>query len=184
GGSLTGGMATNLIGYVSLNSGAFNINGTVTSTNVQLAGGTLTGNNVFNGGFNWIVGDWSGAASETIAANSIFLIPSINDHNMASTLVTNNGTVAWSDGRIRGGGTSVYNNGLWDAQNDQTFNNDFGGGTTFNNFGTFVKSGGTNTSSTQILGGVFFNNLGKLDSQVGVISLQSGFNLTNGTLNF
>src|SRR5262249_58960381 len=91
GGSLTGGMATNVVGYVSLNGGAFNINGTVTSTHVQLAGGTLTGNNVFNGGFNWIVGDWSGAASETIAANSILVITSANDHNMASTLVTNNG---------------------------------------------------------------------------------------------
>src|SRR6266568_4213918 len=126
GGNLLGGVATNLVGFVYLNSGAFNINGTVTSTNVQLAGATLTGNNVISGGFNWIIGDWN-RSSVRIGANAILEITSGNDHNLPSCLVTNNGIVAWSNGRIRGGGTPgtlIYNNGVWDAQSDQTFNDD------------------------------------------------------------
>ena len=62
GGNLTGGVSTNLVGFVSLNGGAFNINGTWTSTNVQLAGATLSGNNVIHGGLNWIIGDWNNSA--------------------------------------------------------------------------------------------------------------------------
>src|SRR3989442_15225517 len=98
------------------------------------------------------------------------------DHDMASSPFTNNGTVAWSDGRIRGGGTMVYNNGVWDAQNDQVFNNDFfGSGTVyFNNSGTFRKSGSAGGSTT-FISGVTFNQLaGKLDSQINAIVLNGG----------
>ena len=72
---------------------------------------------------------------------------------MPGVTLTSYGYVAWSGGRIRGGGTpgTVINNyGVWDSQDDLTFNSDFGQeGLLFNNFGTFLKSAGTSTSSTQ-----------------------------------
>jgi hypothetical protein len=186
GGNFTGGTATNLVGIVYLNGGAFNINGTITSTNVQLAGGTLTGNNVIRGGFNWITGDWNGAASVTISNASILDVTSANDHNMANTFVTNNGTVAWSGGRIRGGGTPgtfIYNNGLWDSQGDLTLNNGFGGsGMVFNNGGTFRKSASASAAvNTVFNGGVLLNNTGNFDSQTNYIVLQGGGNFVGGT---
>ena len=106
---------------------------------------------------------------------------------MNGAVVTNYGTVTWASGTIRGGsGTTIYNYGLWDAQSDQTFNNAYGGASTvFNNYGTFRKSGGTNTSSTVFAGSVLFNQLaGVIDVQNGGnglnLVLQGGGNFTGG----
>jgi hypothetical protein len=190
GGNFTGGTATNLAGFVYLNGGAFNINGTVTSTNVQLAGASLTGTNVISGGFNWISGLWNSTV-DTIAANSTLLITTGNTHDLAGCTVTNNGTVAWTTSSIRGGGnpgTTIYNNGLWNAQDDSNWNNDYGGlGTVFNNYGTFRKSGGASefANATIFQGGALFNQLaGAIDVQNGTSGLQlqflGGGNLTGG----
>src|ERR1035441_2479435 len=190
GGNFTGGTATNLVGIFYLNGGAFNINGTGPSHNVQLAGATLTGNNVISGGFNWILGLWNGP-SDTIATNSTLLITTGNNHDLANCTVTNNGTVAWTTGEIRGGstpGTVIYNNGIWDAQNDSTWDNGYGGnGTVFNNSGTFRKSGGISefTNATVLQNGVVFNQLaGMLDVQNGTngleLAFQGGGNFTGG----
>jgi hypothetical protein len=187
GGSFTGGTATNT-GTLVLNGGGFLINGTLTTTNVQINGGTLAaGNSMINGGLNWVGGVWNNGGPMSIATNSLLLITSGNDHDLYNCALTNNGTVAWSAGRIRGGanpsGTQIYNYGLFDVQNDgYTINNDGGGvGTTINNYGTFRKSVGTNTSNTAIYGGVLFNQLaGVLDTQNGVLVLASGGNFTGG----
>src|ERR1035438_2442665 len=103
---------------------------------------------------------------------------------MANSIVTNNGTVAWWSGTIRGGNnTFIYNYGLWDAQSDQQLNNAFGGsiGTIFNNFGTVRKSAGT--TSTIFAAGVLFDQTsGLLSALTGNILLQGGANLTGGTV--
>ena len=179
-GNFTGGyVTTNLTGLTVFSSGTVNINGTVTSTNVQLAGATLTGTNVINGALNWIVGDWSSGVQVTVATNSTLLVTGANDHNLANCTLTNNGTLAWSGGNIRGGGSSgtfIYNYGLWDAQSDQTLNSAYGqAGTVFNNYGTFRKSGGAGQFSNYTLftSGTVFNQL------AGVIDVQSGTNGLN-----
>jgi len=95
----------------------------------------------------------------------------------------NNGTIAWSGGRHsrrgRQPGTFIYNNGVWDAQSDQVFNDDFGGaGTTFNNYGTLRKSGGAGefANATIFTGGVVFNQLaGAIDVQNGTNGLELAF---------
>ncbi len=184
GGSFTGGTATNLNGIIQLAGGGFNINGTITSTNVQLNGGTLTGSNVIAGAFTWVVGSW-GDANVTIAGNSRLNIVSGNDHDMPNCVFTNFGTVAWADGRIRGGGgnqTFIYNFGLWDAQNDQVLNDDWGYTTLFSNAGTFRKSGGTGTNATTIVSGVTFNNTGTVDVQTNLLSLQGGGSFSGGSV--
>jgi hypothetical protein len=187
GGNFTGGTATNLAGIVQLAGGMFNINGTITTTNVQMVGGSLTGTNVFTNGFNWAGGDWNTASPVTIAPNTLLLMTGGGYHAMENTLLTNNGTVAWSAGDITGGGapgTLIYNNGLWDSQGDLGMYGGYGGNSiVFNNAGTFRKSAGTG-QTVFAYNGVFLNNTGNLDAQTGVIALASGGNFTGGTLNF
>jgi hypothetical protein len=191
GGTFTGGyVTTNTQGLVNLAGGNFTVNGTVTGTNTWLNGGNLAGTNVIQGALTWDGGNWNAAQYVTIATNSTLLIAGttlygnngLND--MSATTVTNNGTVAWSSGTVRGGnGTTIFNNGVWNCQSDQIFNQAFGGAAvTFNNSGLFTKTG-TSGGSSQIQGGVNFNNTGTLDSQQGNLSLQGGYSLTNGTLN-
>jgi hypothetical protein len=182
-GNFTGGSISNNFGGTAyLNAGSFNINGTTTIGNVIENAGNLVGNNVINGNLSWVAGNWNGAVV-TITTNSVVTVAGgggVND--MANTIVTNNGTVAWASGQIRGGsgaGTFIYNYGLWDAQSDQQMNAAFGAPTVFNNFGTFRKE--FTSGSTYFAGGVTFNNTGKLDAQDGDITLAGAYTLANGT---
>src|SRR5215471_16555322 len=91
--------------------------------------GTLVGatNASLTGVIGWSTGTLNGVL--TLTANSTLNVIGGNDHNIPNCILTNSGTITWSDGRIRGGGSSpgtlIYNLGLWDAQNDQVLNNDF-----------------------------------------------------------
>jgi len=106
--------------------------------------GTLAGNPnaVLSGTIGWTAGFLEGIL--TLAPGSTLNINnSANNHTLQGCTFTNNGTVAWASGTIRGGnGTAIYNYGLWDAQDDSIWNNLNGGTGVFNNFGTFRKSGG------------------------------------------
>jgi hypothetical protein len=183
-GNFNGGSITNRgTGVTYLNAGSFNINGTATGGNVMENAGNLAGTNVINGILNWVAGNWDSAVV-TIATNSTVIVAgggSLND--MANCIVTNNGTVAWASGQIRGGGgagTFISNYGLWDAQSDQQLNNAFGGaGTVFNNFGTFRKE--FTSGTTFFMNGVLFSNTGEMDAQDGNIALQGAYALANGT---
>ena len=183
GGALTGGTITNTVGRVDLDGGNFNINGVLSTTNLQINGAALVGANVFNGGLNWITGNWNN--SETIAPGSVLNIVSANDHNLANCTITNEGFVFWMNGAIQGGGnpgTVVYNSGLWDAQSDQTWGDAYGGnGTTFNNTGTLRKSR-TSGGATAFVNGVTLNSAGNVDSRAGIISLQGGATFTGGMI--
>ncbi len=176
GGSVTGSGT----GTTYLNTGNFNIVGTATSGNVVENAGNLVGNNVINGTLTWVAGNWN-SATVTISNNSIVTVAGgvgVNDMNAAA--VTNNGTVAWASGQIRGGNnTTIYNYGLWDAQSDQSLNDAFGGSSFFNNIGTFRKE--FTSGTTAIASGVTFNNTGKMDAQDGNIALQGTYTLANGT---
>ena len=185
GGNFTGGTATNLGGIIQLAGGTFNINGTLTTTNVQMVGGSLTGTNVFTNGFLWSGGDWNTASPVTIAANTLLLLTGTTAHGVKNCILTNHGTVVWRGGDIWGGGTSpgtvIYNQGLWDSQADASLFGAYGGSNiVFHNSGTFRKSAGTN-QTTFGYNGVFLNNTGNLDAQTGTIALAAGGNLTGGT---
>src|SRR5260370_28879174 len=79
GGSFTGGFVTGAPGLIQLAAGAYTINGTITTTKVQLAGGTLTGANVIAGGFDLVVGSWNGPPG-TLASNPFFCLPTGDHH--------------------------------------------------------------------------------------------------------
>ena len=183
GGNLTGGTVTSSgIGTTYLNAGSFNINGATTSGNVVENAGNLVGNNVINGTLTWVAGNWDNAAVTIDNGSAVTVAGGGGNNDLGNTVVTNNGTVAWSSGTIRcGNNTFIYNYGLWDAQSDQQLNNAFGGsiGTVFNNFGTVRKE--FTAGTTFFTSGVVFTNIGKLDAQSGNIALQGPYTLANGT---
>ncbi|MEI9865945.1 MAG: hypothetical protein WDN00_15615 [Limisphaerales bacterium] len=188
GGNFTGGyVTTNSLGKTYLAQDNFTINGTTTGTNVIQNAGSLINTNLIKGALTWVAGNWNGAASVTIATNTLLVIAGgagVND--LPNCLVTNLGTVTWASGTIRSGNNAqIYNYGVWNAQSDQTINAVYGGNFTFNNLGTFRKSGGTNTSQTAFANGAGFNQrAGVIDVQNGVnglnLLLQSGGNFTGG----
>jgi hypothetical protein len=191
GGSLAGGFfTTNNAGATYLNSGNFNLNGAVTSSNVVQNGGYLVGANFIQGQFLCQDGNWGSANSVTIASNAIVMLAGGTDnlYLYSPLVITNYGTVAWSSGYPDGGGspaTLIYNYGLWDCQSDYTFKEDNGGsGTLINNYGAFRKSAGNDASQTTLSGATLIINYGKLDAQAGRLALQGGCNFTNGTVNF
>ena len=105
GGSYTGGyITTNQFGLTVLSGASININGAATGANTWQAGGNLVGTNVIRGALTWVAGVWNGASSVTIAPNTELIVAGgggVND--MPNTVVTNDGTVTWSSGEIRGG---------------------------------------------------------------------------------
>ena len=90
----------------------------------SLNSGTLVGdaNSSISGNFAWTGGRFAGTV--TLAAGGTLQISSGADHDWPNCVFTNNGTIVWTAGRVRGGGgspgTIIYNaaNGLWDCQND------------------------------------------------------------------
>ncbi len=182
GASFSGGyVTTNSTGATLLAAGNFNINGTVTSSNVLAAGGSLIGNDVIRGALTFASGSWG--ATVTVATNGTLYLAGSANLDISSTILTNNGAVRWSSGTLRGGynGTQIYNYGIWEAQSDATLNNAYGyAGTVFNNFGTFQKSAGASTNQT-VFDSVPFNQFaGVLDVQHGNLSLQAGANFSGG----
>ena len=147
------------------------------------SGGTLGGN------YTWSSGPWPFGGNAVFGPNAVLHITGAADHDMPGVTLTSYGYVAWSGGRIRGGGTpgTVINNyGVWDSQDDLTFNSDFGQeGLLFNNFGTFLKSAGTSTSSTQFNPNgsqAYLNNVGVFNVEVGSVVLNGGGSFTGGSV--
>ncbi len=181
---------TKLLGAGSkqLTSGTFNLNGTITTTNLTQTGGSLTGSPTIDGEFTWSDGGlWSALGNITIAPTGKLNITGSGSHNLSGLVLTNNGTVAWVAGTITDRDSVVYNNGLWDAQSDFSFSfPNFGTPPVFNNAGTFRKSSGSGTTSFDSYH--TFNNTGTNDVRSGTVSFYGGgantapgvFNTTNG----
>jgi hypothetical protein len=174
GGILLGATSGSSTQTLSLSGQTLTLNGPATVNSrgsFTVDSGALAGaaNATLSGTIAWTAGTLAGTL--TVANNGTLNVSGGSDHNMPNCIVTNLGTVAWTGGRIRGGSTSIYNLGLWDAQSDQVINNDYGGnGTLFSNAGTLRKSAGT--GATSLLGGVSIGSTGVLDVQSGAIAFQ------------
>jgi len=170
GGSLNGGYVTTNSNGVTLLGNNFNINGTITCSNV-VCGGNLIGTNVISGGLTWQNGQWNSIVV-TVSSNSVLTINnSAFSKGISGSMLTNYGTVNWSAAAINGdGGTVIDNYGVWNAQDDQYLN---GGtyGVVFNNYGTFRKSGGVGGYP-----GTYFNSGAVFNQLAGVLDIQSGTN--------
>ena len=91
----------------------------------------------------------------------------------------NYGTVTWISGDLQSGlrllPVQIDNYGLWDAKTNNTIYGAYSGGgtTTFNNYGTFRKSGGAG-GQTSLDSATTFNNYGTLDVQSGGLGISVG----------
>jgi hypothetical protein len=178
--NLTGGTLTldGTIPNLSVSSGILDgVNATI--SNLTWSSGTLEGTNTITVSADWSGGTIGAGSTLTVATNAVMDITGNGgDGESLYGVLTNAGTVNWS-------GTAyieIYNLGYegwtggmvnlagatFNDQNDQTMEN-VEGSSFFDNFGTFLKSAGTNTSiSAQ------FNNSGVVDVEVGTVNFANG----------
>src|ERR1019366_9538797 len=146
----------NIYGYLFTNSTTF------TGPGSYVAGGQATFVGPIIGTLNWDGGNLSGTT--TLTSNSVLNIVSGGGDGFDGLVLTNYGTVNWTNTTlygVSGNNAQIYNYGLWNAQSDNTFVGGYNGGTTlFDNFGTFLKSAGSVSSATILDGNVVFNNTG------------------------
>jgi hypothetical protein len=163
-------------GQVQFGSSTVSLGGGVYLTNVFFVGASLAGNNAFSGRLNWDSGLWNNA-SMTVSTNGLLVIEGGADHDLSSGSLTNNGTIVWIGGRIRGGynGTRLENHGLFDMQFDGVVNDDYGyNPLVFANFGVVRKSGGADSPGSVFASGVPLYNSGTIDVAVGGLHLNGG----------
>ena len=163
--------------------GNFTLTGNPTFSGGGGVEGLLQGNNaVIQGALSFYAG-WFGrgylSGSLTIASNAALSLMAggAAPATFNGVLFTNYGTVIWNDTWLNGqSNAQIYNYGLWNATSNDAFAGG-SGGTVFNNYGTFRKSGGPGFDfilADTDLSGVAFNNLGTLDVQIGVLAIYAG----------
>ena len=211
---LTGGTLTllsNTIPNLQLNGGTVSLGpafqgGTI--TNLTLLAGTLNGNNMVSGTFNWagtlpgslsLLGgatvNWSNGYAMgpvTVASNAVLNVTGNSQKYLWNTL-TNAGTVTWTgsgnlevDYNSANGQYGLIQNlagALWDIQNSQTLYNGYNNGAYFQNAGTVRKSASASTTAISIP----FYNSGTVTVQIGTLTFSNGgtiegvFNAASGS---
>jgi hypothetical protein len=162
-------------GLLKLVSGVLNANGAMSFSNFQIIGGTVMGNQTFNGATEWTSGDFNSGSSSTNIGGT-FTIDGGADHDFSAHTFSNNGTVNWSAsaGRIRSGnGGQFVNNGTFNDSASNVWNNDYGNAATqfFNGTtGAYNKT----SAGTTAFNGVSFVNAGAINVQAGSLDLNGG----------
>jgi hypothetical protein len=172
--------ASNSIVWLGVPNG-FGLSGNVTFTGAGRVGGNLVGGGasggIIHGLLNFYYGSLGG--SLTIASNAVANLDGYGfelqplDLNYLS--LTNCGTVIWNLIDLDCSGTQIYNHGLWEAQSDNTFYGNAGGGlymSTFNNYGTVRKDGGI--TITYFDNNTTFTNSGTVDVETAEINIDNG----------
>jgi sugar lactone lactonase YvrE len=151
-----------------------------------LDGGTLEGTNVLEGTLTCSQGVLEGVM--TVSNNGVLNFDGVGGKAglyFDPVTLINNGTVNWTNMSLYdAAGSQIYNYGLWNAQSGNTFYglvSDSESITLFDNFGTFVKSGATGT--TTLNADVGFNNTGTVEVVSGTLTLDDP-NFAGGTLDF
>ncbi|HMP82457.1 MAG TPA: hypothetical protein PKA41_07080 [Verrucomicrobiota bacterium] len=142
--------------------------GDITSENLVLMSGTLSGSGRLQGVLMWTNGIIATSAM-TILSNGVLISISSNPKTFNGSL-TNEGKIVLSGGQITTGASPVHNraNGLIEVQNLSSWN--FFSGLTVINDGIIRKTVGAGTT---FIGTATFSNRGTIDCQVGTLSLQS-----------
>ncbi len=154
---------------------------------LSLTGGTLTGAGTLtvNSAMTWSSGAMSGTGTTEIAGGATLTISTATAKTLSQrTLSILNTGIAnvTGTGQIGLQTSAVIDNqagGTFDVQVDANIAHTFGAVVTINNAGTFQKSGGTGT--TQIGGGIAFNNTGSVKVQMGTLDFAGTFSSFSGT---
>jgi hypothetical protein len=183
--------AKSFAGLLELSSGTFNVNADASAARYLQSAGTLggTGNLAISGSTVWTAGTMTGPGSTTSSGTLALSGAGLKDLTAGRKLNTA-GTTTWtntanSNGRIRtGSAVAINNSGSWLDQ--QAFNGsispDFGGTASFNNSGSYAKTGAGTTDIS-----IAFSNPGRLSVSAGQLNLTGGLSnfagntLTGGT---
>ena len=187
GGSTTNASGTNAFGgTVGITAGTLNVAGSFGARGLSMSGGTLGGAGTISASTasTWVGAGTMTGSGVTNFSGSLDLNGIGNTRTITGRTVNFNGTTTWTNtgafgsnlGQINvSNGATLNNSGTW---NDQTnFNTGiFASGTasTFNNLGTYSKTGTTVTN----VSGVAFNNPGTVDVRAGTLVLPAAFNNT------
>ena len=153
--------------------GVTNTSGAIASENLEFHNGTLHGTGTIHGTWSWTGGTMDNAGTTTNAADGTLNISGPDEKRIShGHVLTNNGSVNWTEGDINGYyDVPVINNqagALFNAQSDNVLRHWGGSTITLNNAGTFRKSAGT--GETLLGGGVVLNSSGgTIDAQTGTI---------------
>lgn len=157
---------------------------------VNLSSGNLTGAGTATmiGAMTWSGGTMNGAGTTQIDGGLTISGASSKTLN-TSRIVNNSGVANWTGGSFDTGNGAVFNNqatGTFTTNFDGNFSFDLGGTTSsFNNAGTFTKSGGAGSTFISAA----FGNTGTVNVNSGTLALfggvtqHSGTTLTGGTWN-
>ena len=170
-------------GNTIINSGTVNFDITVSVPTVTFNDGTLSGSGelTVTSALNWSDGTMSGSGKTIIPSSRVMTISSTNTKFLSVRTVENSGTV-----NVTGTGTlflqdgATFTNqsiGLFDMQVDGFIDYNSGTLPSFDNLGTFQKSGGTGTTTVD----VDFNNTGTVEMQTGTLSFTRTYTQTAGT---
>ena len=149
---------------------------TLSGGTFELTGGSVAGSSGFAGAgvFNWTGGSIS--ANLSLGTGVSFNLSGSADKTLAGGVIDSAGPGAWSGtGRLQVGGSVLSNSGTFTVLGDAQVFNHTGGSAVFINNGTFLKSGGTNTTFLPDNGGMAFNNNGTVDLRSGVLALGAGY---------
>ena len=162
--------------------GTVTVNGAVSAVNFGQTGGTLDGGNTLtiSGTFNWTGGTMGGSGKTSIAAGGTMTLSGGNTKSLSGRTIDNAGTVNLTGtGQFDLRNGAVFNNlsaGVFDTQSDALVDQDIGAATTFNNSGTFKKSGGTGATTFEPI----FNNGGTAEVQSGTLNFTAAYTQTAG----
>jgi hypothetical protein len=163
-------------GVAQLTGGVLSAVGSVgfTASNFRLTSGQLSGNMTFLGVTDWIGSNFNTPGTATVGSGATLVVSGPADHDFVGHAIVNNGTVSWTEGRLRSGsGGTITNNAQWnDTAASSAVNNEYGGvgGTTFTNAvtGNYSKTTGTTTMN------VPFVNRGAVVVSGGTLNLADG----------
>jgi hypothetical protein len=172
-GTVFAGAGTNLLNALSDST----LDGVLTAENLVWDGATLGGSGTLVGFAMWKSGTLSIGASLSIATNGQLSVSGASAKNLNGSL-TNGGVVQYSGSTWRVNGALLHNlpGSVFDFQADVLLVN-YSGSPTFVNQGTIRKSAGTGTATC----GVPLQNTGRLEAQVGSLSLPDGSVFGDGT---
>ncbi len=162
--------------------------GTVTLYQLDFSSGSVTFDKLQlndGGTINWASGTLAASLTQIPPTGKV-VITSASNKDFPYGVITNAGTITWSEGSITAGnGARIDNSGVFEATGDSYFYySNSGAGVAFNNYpaGTFRKKTGTGVTFFHgDYGGWQFNNSGTIDVQSGILSLDQGSkNLNNG----
>ncbi|HEY9175242.1 MAG TPA: hypothetical protein VI136_23390 [Verrucomicrobiae bacterium] len=144
----------------------------------HLHGGEIRGTFDVRGLCEWTNGVIA-LGTNTVRTNAVLRLVGDATKTFAAVILNNEGWVAWAnDGRIDPQGNCEINNhsgGIFEARGDGSVYKTSAGVSSFNNYGLFRKTGGTNSTWFT---SVPFNNSGAVEIQTGTLRLNSGGTLS------